>query len=91
MEDMKKFSIDDDIMYMFSLANMNLHEVQFWPCQGTPLFHKNVYQTWIQDVNVMIWKQQYYTRYMKISQVYYFLCHVLNNKTREDICFFTSI
>ena len=45
MEDMKKFSIDDDIMYMFSLANMNLHEVQFWPCQGTPLFYKNVYQT----------------------------------------------
>ena len=25
----RMFLIDDDIMYMFSLANMNLHEVQF--------------------------------------------------------------
>ena len=59
------------------------------PCQGTLLFHKYVYRTWIQDV--MIWKQQYYTRYMKISQVYYFLCHVLNNKTRKDVCFHLAI
>ena len=61
------------------------------PCQGTLLFHKYVYRTWIQDANVMIWKRQYYTRYMKISQVHYFLCHVLNNKTRKDVWFFNSI
>ena len=46
------------------------------PCQGTLLFHKYVYRTWIQDV--MIRKRQYYTRYMKISQVCYFyaMCEI---------------
>ena len=48
---------------------------------------KNIPAFVVWDVNVMIRKRQYYTGCMKISQVYYFLCHVLNNKTRKDVCF----